>query len=337
MRDATWAWFQDVARTRLMPGGRIVLTMTRWHEDDLAGRILNSRGASDWYVLRLPAIADEADDPLGRAKGEALWPAWFPAEELPNVEKAEISSRSWQALYQQRPSAEQGNLFHRVWWRRYNPKLLKLAGLRSDFTAVDSAWKDGVANDFSVAATWGQFQGKAYAMDLWRDQVEYPDLMQALRDVYAKHRAVQVIEDKSSGTSAIQSLRRSTPDAPSVPVIAWQPPTNSSKISRAEAVTRFVEAGLCYLPMEADWVEDFVAEHASFPNGQHDDQVDTTSMALARIFLAGQRLPNRDLNRGEKAAPQPRTLDRLKRVKAERINRAVAQSEAQDLARRMDT
>lgn len=150
-RDRHWAWFTQVAMTRLMPNSIVLLMMTRWHEDDIAGRILNSRGADGWHVLRLPAVA-ERDDPLGRKEGEALWEECYPIEELPSVEKGEISSRAFAAMYQQRPTPETGFLIKRAWLEgRYTtfPQHERVT------QTVDAAFKTGIANDYSVIATWG--------------------------------------------------------------------------------------------------------------------------------------------------------------------------------------
>src|SRR5262249_33615524 len=115
----TWAWYSEVARTRLMPDGRELLVQTRWNQNDLAGKILNSPAASEWTVLTLPAIAEEQDQ-LNREHGEALWPERYPVEQLPSVARGEISERGWCALYQQRPSSDTGGMFRRDWMaRRY--------------------------------------------------------------------------------------------------------------------------------------------------------------------------------------------------------------------------
>src|SRR5690242_14145287 len=149
-----------------MPGAAIILTLTRWHEDDLAGRILNGPGANQWETLILPALA-EADDPLGRAIDESLWPSWYDAEALAAL-RAEIGARSFSALFQQRPAPAGGALFKREWWRWYEPTLLRHQGLKASFIAVDTASKAGLHNDYSVAAVWGELHGLYYLLDLWR-------------------------------------------------------------------------------------------------------------------------------------------------------------------------
>ena len=197
--------------------------------------------------------------------------------------------REWLALFQQRPTHDSGNMFHRDWWQPYDLGTLQAQGLKPSFTFVDSSFKTGVENDFSVAATWAWAGGRAYLMDLWRERVEFPTLVATMRDIYSKWHVPIVIEDKASGQSLIQVLGQPLADQPHIPIIAQPIEGNQSKTSRAERITRWVEAKAVYLPAGAPWRHDFIEEHAEFPNGKHDDQVDTTSMALRRFFIGGQR------------------------------------------------
>lgn len=303
MRDAVWEWWQDTAYPRLQADARAIVIGTRWHEDDLIGRLLaaQSSGGDRWHVLHLAALSGEEAgetmaghaipaDPLGRAPGEALWPDAYPVAELLR-RKANMSSRMWAAQYQGRPVPAEGGTFKRHWWRRYGalPKLARVE------LFVDSAFKEGVANDYSVIAVWGaDGDGDSYALRVWRERVAFPDLIRAVHDVHAWAKgafgvAVKavVIEDKASGQSAIQTLGRpyhtEGGKLPKLPVVAWEIPAGASKLARAEGVTHLVEGGRAHLPQSAPWVEDFIVEHETFPTGAHDDQVDTTSMALARL------------------------------------------------------
>lgn len=277
-RESTWEWFTQDAVTRLEPAGRIVLIGTRWHEDDLIGRVLAS--GERWHHIDLPALSED---------GAALWPERFNTEALTRI-KTQIGSRAFEALYQQRPSTPEGGTFKRHWWKSYRelPKLTRVEQF------LDSAFKTGVGNDFSVIATWGDDgQGNLYVIDVWRDKVEYPDLMQIAQRQHARHAHLApsvplVIEDKASGQSAIQTLSRPLPledgtTLPRLPVVPFPIPAGASKESRAEGVSPMVEAGRVFLPQGAEWAGDFIEEHATFPTGAHDDQVDTTSMAIARL------------------------------------------------------
>ena len=263
-RERAWEWYAEVARTRLMPGGKIVACQTRWHEDDLAGRILD-HGGDRWTVVEMPAV-----DP----DGQALWPEWFDMATLDDI-KADIGSRAWTALYQQRPTAEEGGMFKRAWFtRRYAERP------RVNFKALilDSAWKLGVMNDYSVIAEWSSDPSNYYVDDIWRDRVEMPDLRDTLlsRAGMVQPNAIW-IEDTSAGIAIIQELRRDT-RLPIIPVKVTAPFP-----ARAAAVTPTCEAMKVVLPLGASWTQDFIDEHAAFPTGTHDDMVATTVIALTEF------------------------------------------------------
>lgn len=282
-REATWQWWQDTAYPRMQAGASAVVIGTRWHDDDLIGRLLAAAetGGDVWTVLHLPAV---------NAWGEALWPDVFDLEKLERI-KANMSSRMWQAQFQGDPQPAEGGMFKPHWWSRYS----SVPPLRRVELFIDSAFKEGVQNDYSVIATWGDTgDGDYYVLDVWRDRVAFPELLRAAHDQWAKQRATWsarsvVIEDKASGQSAIQVLQRTyhtaTGALPALPVVAWSVTGAQSKVARAEGVTGFVESGRVHLPEFAPWVADFVDEHARFPIGVHDDQVDTTSMGLTRFAV----------------------------------------------------
>lgn len=296
-RDATWEWYTSTAYPRVRAGGAIVVIGTRWNQDDLIGRLLDAQenGGDQWEVLHLPAICDSEDDPLGRKIGEVLWPEVYTAEEI-NKKKANMSGRMFTAQYQGRPTELEGGTFKETWWQRYTPQTLpKMAKAE---ILVDSAFKTGVANDYSVFALWGtDGLGKAYLLHVWRGKWEFPDLIRKGHEVHEKAKNIVpevtsiplVVEDKASGQSAIQTWRK--PQAqldrrvfPALPVVAYKLPPGSSKESRAEGVTGMVEGGQAFIPVQAPWLKDWLEEHNTFPNGRHDDSVDTTSMALPRLL-----------------------------------------------------
>jgi len=294
IREQNWEWFRGTAVPRLEPDGAIVLIGTRWREDDLIGRALTDPDFS-FHHLSLPALADPAPgepDALGREAGDPLWPERFSVEELLNT-KQQVGPRNWDAQYQQRPSPAEGGTFHAAWWNRYNPHAAPRMADAAIF--VDSAFKEGVKNDYSVFAVWGTpGDGRYYVLDVWRNRVEFPELIQAGYDVWAKWAAILgrglplVVEDKASGQSAIQvwrrpGMRQDGTVRPALPVIPHPVPSGESKESRAEGVSHLVESGLVFLPDQAPWVADFVSEHNRHPLAEHDDQVDTTAMALVRL------------------------------------------------------
>ncbi len=272
-REHLWDWFQSTAYTRLEPNGIIVITLTRWHDEDLAGHLLKSSGEA-WEVVSFPALAEEADA-LGRREGDALWPERFSVATLAEIRATIESDAWWYALYQQRPTPVSGVIFQRQWFdRRYRT----LPTMTSTIQAVDSAFKDGVASDYSVIATWGTDGRDYYLLDIWRARVPFPGLVQAIRDQAARWTPEAVlIEDKASGQSAIQVLVRES----NLPIIGV--PAEGSKVSRAEGVSPLCEAGKVLLPDAAPWLAEWIDEHVRFPRAAHDDQVDTTGYALARL------------------------------------------------------
>jgi predicted phage terminase large subunit-like protein len=277
-RETQWEWYTEVARTRLMRDARELLVTTRWHEDDIAGRIRNTPAGSKWAVLRLPAIA-EADDPLGRKIGEPLAPEL--GIEIPQPSLGEISTRGFEALYQGNPTPQEGDLFKRAWFAsRYKT----LPTLRRAAMFLDGAWKEGIGNDRSAIGLWGTDGVHYFLIDAWAGKVEYPDLKLKVKDYWNRWAGVArtfwpCVEDAASGIPIIQEFKRTT----SIPIVGVT--VDKSKYTRAEAVTPLFEAGKCFLPEDALWLDEWIEEHVSFP-GKHDDLVDTTSGALARLANA---------------------------------------------------
>jgi predicted phage terminase large subunit-like protein len=276
--ESQWSWFVQAAYTRLEGEGAVILVNTRWSEDDLAGRLQRRShdiGGDTWTVLNLPALAEE-NDQLGRDVGEALWPEKFNAHALNRI-KVVSGTRDFTALYQQRPSPIGGAVFKREWWQRYSS--LDLAGVRQIIQTWDTAYKTAQSNDYSVCATWALTDAGAFLLDVWRDRVEFPELVHTAKDLFARWRPVAVVvEAAASGTSLAQTLEREA----LIPVIAE--PVAGDKVLRATAVTPWIESGRVFIPADAPWAADFIEEHAVFPHGAHDDQVDTTSAALKRFF-----------------------------------------------------
>lgn len=267
-RESTWNWYLEVARTRLMPRGSIILCQTRWHEDDLAGRILNSAGASDWTVLNLPALA-EANDQLGRKVGEPLWPAWFGVDELAEIQRdltTEQGGRAWLALYQQRPTAVEGGMFKRAWFdARYDAR----PECSIKVLSVDAAFKTGLDNDFSALVTLGKTATGYAVLDTTIGRWEYPDLKRKILEVADRERTNAIlIEDTAAGQSILQEMYRSTGRAV-IPV-----KVTASKEARATAVAPMCEAKRVLLPNSSTWGGTFLDQMSAFPTGVHDDIVD---------------------------------------------------------------
>jgi predicted phage terminase large subunit-like protein len=289
-RNKAKDWYRSVARTRLMPDAAIVVIQTRWHEDDLAGWLLKEHQHEDWEVLNLPAIA-EPGDTMGRQEGDALWPEHFPLSELSNLKRA-VGNRDWASLYQQRPSAAEGGMFKRANWQWYQPQethpkaLVASLGCIRVITAWDTAFKAKQQNDYSVGVTIGITKTRYYVLDVWRDKAEFPDLKRAMVAQFEKWGAhAVVIEDKASGQSLLQELRRET----RMPLIALKADTD--KVSRANAITAIHESGLVWLPKGEAWAGVLEDECAAFPNAAHDDQVDAFVHAIKYASREMQMAP----------------------------------------------
>ena len=267
VRQSIRDWFDTTFYTRQEPNATIILLQTRWHHDDLAGYLQNEHSDS-WEVINLPAIAEE-NDPLGRSVGDALCPQRYDIEALTAIKEG-ISDQHWLSLYQQRPTRAGGELIKREWWKYYD---LVPTNITHRVQFWDTAQKPGLTNDYSVCATWGKAHDGYYLLDLFRKKLEAPDLEQAVIQQFSKWRphAVQ-IEDKSSGSSIIQYLRRNT----QIPILAYNPGQKDKQLRAIEA-TPLIRSGKCFLPRQAAWLSDFLVEHEQFPNTLHDDQVDVTS------------------------------------------------------------
>ncbi len=270
-RRGLYEWYTSVARTRLQPGGAIVLICTRWHQDDLAGRLLRENRGENWHVLSLPAIA-EVDESFRRA-GEPLWKEKFPLEVLEQI-RIRVGGAVWASLYQQRPAAAEGTVFKREWLRYYREQPVCKRIVQS----WDTAFKTGLENDYSVCTTWGVAENGYYLLWFWRGRVDFPELKRLAVSLAQEWKPSAIlVEDKASGQSLIQELRYQSP-LPIIPVKA-----DSDKMARAQAVTPLFEAGKIYLPESVPGLADYVEELASFPTGIHDDAVDSTTQALNHI------------------------------------------------------
>ena len=273
IRDKVWEWYRTVFHTRLRPNAAIIVVMTRWHKDDLVGRLLAyaaSEPASDqWEILHLPAIR-KVDN-----KDIALWPERYPLPVLQNF-RGTMGGRAFESLYQGNPTIAEGNIIKREWWKYYKE--------RPVFTRIihswDTAFKAKAENDYSVCTVWGEATNGYYLLDVWRQKVEYPELKRAAISLHGRDKAHAVlVEDKASGQSLIQELKRDT----KLPVLPVK--VDSDKVTRVNAVSPLIESGKVLLPESAPWLHDYIEELSSFPTAEHDDQVDSTSQFLAWVAL----------------------------------------------------
>lgn len=282
--NRNWDWYSQVFRTRLSPDAAIIVTMTRWSKKDLMQKILDNMESGDsekWDILHMPALAVEGNpnDPTNRKPGEALWPWKFNREWLLSQKYAmdfKDGSKAFESLYQGNPTIAEGEIFKRDWWKYYNPKIEHSWSFI--LQSWDTAFKDTKTADYSACTTWG-IEGSRYKLiNMWRGKPEFPELKQVFVNLYNKYKPNLVIaEDKASGQSLIQELKRGT----RIPILPVKPDGN--KIARANAQTPLIESGLVELPEGEIWLYDFIEELSSFPYGEHDDIVDSVVYALNEL------------------------------------------------------
>lgn len=277
VRESVWHWYQSVAETRLHNKSKVVIIMTRWHEDDLCGRLLQ-REPDKWRVVSLPAIKDDPtdlDDP--RQVGEALWPARHSLERLRDKEKQ--SPWVFAALYQQRPTPIGGGLIKSAWFPRY-----QAAPEGPIRFYIDPAYTAKQANDETAVLAYKVHRGKIYVVHCTGVRKEFPDLVKWLPDyceaVGYSPQSVIRIEPKASGLSIVQQLKSET----SLNVIA-APSPKDDKVARVAGISPILESGRVLFPdLSTGWVSDTFSQYEAFPNGAHDDRVDVLEGAV-RIDL----------------------------------------------------
>lgn len=315
-RNKTWSYYVSALTTRKQPepDGRRpieIVILTRWHPDDLAGRIKATEDWAEgsWKHINFPAIRQTkskikrsvvdlpAEDPRHVPQGQiskvapgkrhyypeeetALWPDRFPLEELKKRER--LDPREFASLYQQSPYVQGGNLIKQQWWKSYDEP----PHCPTVIISCDTAFKKTETSDYSVMMTIGMDQnGDIFVLDVIRQRYDFPELKRAAITHNAKWRGRGLrglyVEDKASGQSLIQELRAQSGMA----VIAVK--VGSDKVSRVNAVLPLIEGGRVFIPAQAQWLDDFMDEAQSFPSGKHDDMVDALSMGLDQISRMG--------------------------------------------------
>lgn len=311
VREYTWQWYLDDFYSRAdSPDSRLLVIQTRWHEDDLSGRLLRVDAETEdptlrenWVVLSLPAIAEKdeeyyihnplyqealGDTHFRRREGESIHPEKYPIQRLRRIEA--LSPRGFRSLYQQRPTADEGDIYRKEWWKRFDPSFISVDPLLN-IISWDTSQTVSETADFSVGLHM-KFDGTdTYIPRRWKYKLIYPSLKALIVETYEMHHPDFVlVEYKSSGISLVQDIQK---DHPEIPIIGV-PVTDGSKEARAIAVSDFVQSGRVHLP-QADknnqndpelWAEDFISEMAKFPNGAHDDDVDSFSQGMKFIQTA---------------------------------------------------
>jgi predicted phage terminase large subunit-like protein len=278
--ESAWEWYTSGPRQRLQPGGAIVLVMTRWSSIDLTAKLLESQKeplADQWEMIEFPAIFPETDNPL--------WPEFWPKDELLKV-KSSIPGIKWNAQWMQNPTAEEGAIIKREWWKRWKHKTIP--PVKYIMQSYDTAFSKKQTADFSAISTWGVFKPSEdepdclILLDCQKGRWDFPELKEiAMREYSYWECDMVLIEAKASGTPLTQELRRM-----GIPVVNYSPTRGHDKHSRMHAVAPIFESGMVYAPQKT-FAEDMIEECASFPFGANDDLCDTMTQALMRFREGG--------------------------------------------------
>ena len=302
IRDSVWDEWEATLSTRLHDGASIIVIMTRWHEDDLIGRLL-ARSPRKWVRLRLPAIAEDENDLLNRKIGEPLCPELGFDEKWAEDKKAEVGARTWASLYQQRPAPAGGNIFKREWVKYYvrDEQMKRDWGLSDDVIVLpthfdkmaqswDCTFKKTESSDFVAGQVWSRKKAQYFLLDQDHKRMNFPDTVKAIRAMTDKwpKATSKYIEDKANGSAVIDTLKDEISG-----IIPVDP--DGGKEARANAVSPLFEAGNVYFPHPnmCLWVNDVIEEMVSFPNGAHDDMVDAMTQALNQLYTNNSSLLDR--------------------------------------------
>jgi predicted phage terminase large subunit-like protein len=283
--DKTYEWYTSGPRQRLQPGGAIVIVMTRWAKKDLTGQVIKSsiqRSGEEWEVIEFPAI-------LETKKGErALWPQFWDLKELKQL-RNELPLSKWMAQYMQQPTSDVSAIIKREWWQIWDKEMPPMCNYV--IQSWDTAFLKSERADYSACTTWGVFdhpddRGVLHPhiilLNAFKDRMEFPELKQvAMREYKEWNPDSLIIEAKAAGSPLIFELR-----AMGIPVQEFTPSKGNDKIARLNAVADIFASGRVWVPNTA-WAEEVVEEVASFPSGEHDDLVDSTSQALLRFRRGG--------------------------------------------------
>jgi len=294
--DSTYDWFMTGPRQRLQPGGAILLIMTRWSKRDLTGRLLDysakNPDADQWEVVEFPAILPS---------GKPIWPEFWSLAEL-EATKATIHPRFWAAQYQQEPTSSESAIIKKEWWQIWEHE--DPPDCQYVIQSWDTAFTKTERSDYSACTTWGVFytDGEVEVngrkreatvpniilLDSFKEKMEFPELKEvAFKHYKAFNPDTLIVEAKASGQPLIAELRQM-----GIPVGEFTPSRGNDKIARVNAVSDLFSSGVVWCP-DTRWAYELVEEAADFPNGEHDDLVDSMTQALLRYRQGGfVRLPS---------------------------------------------
>ena len=280
--DNVYEWFTSGPRQRLQPGGAIIIVMTRWSKRDLTGQILKNAGkdgVDQWEIIDFPAIMPS---------GTPLWPAFWSKTALEAL-KAELPVAKWEAQYQQNPTSEEGAIIKREQWSIWD----KDTPPQCEYIiqSWDTAFEKNNRADYSACTTWGVFQHpnktgdlkpNIILLDAIKERMEFPELKRRALELYKEFEPdTLIIEKRAAGAPLIYEMRKM-----GIPIAEYTPGKGNDKISRVNAISALFESGMVWCP-DTRWAEEVMDELASFPNGDHDDLVDSSSQALMRFRLGG--------------------------------------------------
>ena len=277
--ERAYEWYTSGPRQRLQPGGKIVVVMTRWSIKDLTSSLIKAQAtdkADQWELIEFPAILPT---------NEPVWPQFWKLSELESV-KASLSVQKWNAQWMQNPTAEEGSIIKRDWWRKwdkdYIPDCVHI------IQSYDTAFLKKETADFSAITTWGVFYPtedsgpNLILLDALKERLEFPELKRrALEQYYYWRPDTVVIESKASGLPLTYELRKS-----GIPVVNFTPSKGNDKHSRVNAVAPLFESGQIWAP-DHRFAEEVVEECAAFPYGDNDDLVDSMTQAVMRFRQGG--------------------------------------------------
>jgi predicted phage terminase large subunit-like protein len=267
IRKKTKDWYTSTGYTRLMPGGRVVIIQTRWHEDDLTGWLLQDHGHEGWETLNLPAID---------AQGKALWPEQYDIPQLEKIRMA-VGPRDWSALYQQRPSPESGGYF-KLEWIKSTPVFPPRTHLNVYGASDYAVTADG--GDYTVHVVVGvDPDDRIYLLDMWRQQAASDEWVEAFCALVKKWKPIAWAEETGQIKSGVGPFLRKRMMETKAYVFREQFATRGDKAIRAQSIRGRIAMNGLYLQTDAPWKADLVSEMMSFPVGVHDDQVDALGLA----------------------------------------------------------
>lgn len=286
VRNKTWDAYTDDLLTRKKPHAFEIGIVTRWHEDDPAGRILpedysgesgwiKCRDGNDWYVVCLPAICERNDDPIGRKIGERIWPEWFPED---HFEQFKRQPRTWSALYQQRPAPDTGDFFQGDWLKPWPGGKAPDRDSLHIYGASDYAVSEG-KGDYTVHIVVGvDYAGRIFLLDLWRQQAASDKWVEVFCDLVQKWKPLGWAEEKGQIKGSVGPFLQKRLRERKIYIARAEFPTKGDKSIRAQSIRGRMAMDGLYCPFHLSWFSEFKRELMTFPAGKNDDMVDALGL-----------------------------------------------------------